>query len=251
MPGFAVASVSSDKLIASRAVQTPCIAQCIEHTLLRPSATSEAFDRLVEEAITHKLFGVCVPSGWVRHCCERAKGRSLSIVSVAGFPLGTEAASVKAKEVESARVDGASEFDVVIHRGFLKEGNHQAVLGELQAVVSAAEGRVVKVILETGDLDRGEMETACELVKEAGAQFVKTSTGFGFGGATEADVATLASIAGSDIRVKASGGIRDREQAIRLLAAGAHRLGTSASLQLVGSSAPPGGTADTREGRVG
>jgi deoxyribose-phosphate aldolase len=212
----------------------------IEHTLLSPLATRVMFERLCEEARRHSLFAVCVSSFWVQHCAELLRSSPVRVVSVVGFPLGASASAAKAFECELAIGHGAHEIDMVLQLGALQAGDHRAVAADIEAVVRAAGGRPVKVILETALLSDDDKRLGCALAEQAGAAFVKTSTGFARpepasapSGATPEDVRLLREAVGSRLGVKASGGIRDAAFARALVAAGADRIGTSAGPALV------------------
>jgi deoxyribose-phosphate aldolase len=217
------------------AIRPAALAAAIEHTLLSPVATAAGIDRLCAEALSFGFAGVCVHGGRVRRAAERLAGSAVRVAAVVGFPLGASRAEVKRAEALLALDDGAHELDVVLNLGWLREGQHDAVRAELAAIVgeARARGAKVKAILETALLSHEEKLCASRLAVEAGASFVKTSTGFGPGGATLEDVALLARSVPQGVGVKASGGIRDAAFARALLAAGATRLGTSASLQIV------------------
>ena len=213
------------------------LAAYIDHTLLKPDAVAKDIERLCAEAREHRCYSVCVNGSWVelaRHCLDDT---DIKVVCVAGFPLGAMSGDVKRFEAEAAVDDGAHEVDVVLNLGWLKQGNDKFVLRELRDVVEAADERPVKVILETGLLTREEKIRTCKLVVESGAKFVKTSTGFGAGGATLEDVKLLRETVGPKFGVKASGGIRDAQSAMAMIAAGATRLGTSSSVAILQSLA--------------
>jgi deoxyribose-phosphate aldolase len=205
----------------------------IEHTLLQPTATRTMIERHCAEARTYEMFAVCVNSQWVRCAAGVLAQTGVKVVSVVGFPLGASLAVAKAFECEHAVRQGADEIDMVVQLGPLKAGDRDTVREDIQAVVKAAGDRPVKVILETSLLNDSEKRLGCALAEEAGARFVKTSTGFGSGGATLADVRLLAEATGGRLGVKASGGIRDAAFARELLAAGATRIGTSQGVALV------------------
>jgi deoxyribose-phosphate aldolase len=215
----------------------PSIAHKIEHTLLSPLATRVQIDRHCAEARTHQLFAVCVNPTWVQRCVELLRETEALVVTVVGFPFGANTSAGKAFECATAVRQGAAEIDMVLALGALKAGDRFGVRDDIAAVVKAADGRPVKVILETAYLSDAEKQLACALAEEAGAQFVKTSTGFarqefqtGPGqslGATVHDVRLLRACVGERLRVKASGGIRSAELADELIAAGADRIGTS------------------------
>lgn len=213
------------------------VVHSIDHTLLKPVAMEEDYRRLCREAVEYGFKAVCVLPFYVPFCVEQLRNTTVAVATVIGFPLGANASTVKAFEAEKALCDGAAEVDVVMQLGALKEHRYHDVLADLQQVVKAArafcERKIVKVIIETGLLTVEEKKMACELAVRAGADFVKTSTGFNGGGATVEDVRMMAEIIGGQARVKASGGIRTWEQAEKLLLAGASRLGTSNGVQIV------------------
>ncbi len=210
------------------------LASMIDHTLLKPGATREELVKLCEEARRYGFATVCVSPENVALCARLLEGSSVRPISVVGFPSGTDATAAKVAEARAAIAAGAAEIDMVLHRGRLEEKDYAYVERDIREVVEAARPRPVKVILETGALSRDEKVIACALAKAVGAAFVKTSTGFGPGGATVEDVALMRQIVGGDFGVKASGGIRTAADARRLIAAGANRLGTSASVAIVG-----------------
>lgn len=204
------------------------LADCIDHTLLAPQATPYEVDRLCREALCYGFKSVCVNPLYVRACQQRLSGSGVEVCTVIGFPLGATGLENKAAEARQALEDGATELDMVVAIGLLKAGHTDAVLEEIRAVVEAAKGRaIVKVILETPLLSPEQQQVGAELCKRAGADFVKTCTGFA-GGATEEAVGILRRTVGNELGVKASGGIRDRETAMRMIAAGASRIGASA-----------------------
>jgi deoxyribose-phosphate aldolase len=202
------------------------LAGCIEHTLLRADATPEAVDRHCQEALDAGLFGVCVSPVHVA-AARRRLGDAVRVVSVAGFPLGTSAPAVKAEEARRAVEDGASEVDMVLAIGHAVAGAWADVEADVRRVRDAVPGSVLKVILETGYFDEPGLRRAVEVAIAAGADFVKTSTGFGPRGATVEDVRILRDAARGRAQVKASGGVRTSEQARAMIAAGASRIGTS------------------------
>lgn len=206
-----------------------------DHTLLKADATTDQIDELCREALAHDFYSVCVNSCNVAQCADVLKGSDVKIAAVVGFPLGACTTATKAFETEEACRDGASEIDMVINIGALKEGGEEFVYEDIKAVVDAAAkyGAIVKVIIETCLLTDEEKVTACRLAKEAGAAFVKTSTGFSTGGATAEDVALMRKTVGADMQVKASGGIRDYETVIAMIEAGADRIGASASVKIM------------------
>lgn len=217
------------------------IAKRIDHTLLKPDAMRKDLVKLCEEARTHGFASVCVNTTWVTLCVELLKGSGVMTICVVGFPLGAATSRAKAAETREAIANGAAEIDTVVNIGLLKSGDHNAVYEDIRAVVEAASGRPVKVILETHLLSRDEKIAACALSKAAGAAFVKTSTGFTGGGATAEDVALMRSVVGPDMGVKASGGVRNTADAQKMIAAGASRLGASASVAIVTGGTSKGG----------
>lgn len=217
------------------------LAQYIDHTNLKPDAAKADIETLCQEASEYKLFSVCVNSSRVAlayHLLDRSDNET-RICSVVGFPLGAMDADAKRYETEAAVDLGANEIDMVINVGRFKDGEDDYIVREIRDVVEAAEDRVVKVILETCLLTREEIIRACILVTRAEAHFVKTSTGFGSGGATIEDVRIMRETVGQAAGVKASGGIRTSEIALAMIDAGATRLGCSSSIAIVtGSDAP-------------
>ncbi len=211
----------------------PNLASVIEHTLLKPEANDAELGRLCKEAIEHGFYGVCVASSHVARVTRHLLGTDVRRVSVVGFPSGAVSSVAKICEAKEAVLQGAQEIDMVINLGWLKSHEYQAVFEDVRGVVDACQGRVVKVILEMAKLTEQEKISGATLAKAAGAAFVKTCTGFGGGFAAVEDVALLAKVVGPNMGIKASGGIRDRANALRLLSAGANRLGASASLELV------------------
>ncbi len=219
------------------------LAASIDHTLLRPTATRAQIEALCAEAREHRFVSVCVQPARValaRSCLNPGNpslGGQVKVCTVIGFPLGANHPDIKAAEARLAVREGADELDVVINLGLLRDGLHDAVVADLTGVVAAADGRLVKVILETALLDPAEIDLACRLAVASGARFVKTSTGFastpGGGGATTEAVARMRRAVGPHIGVKASGGIGDAATARAMIAAGADRLGASASLKLL------------------
>lgn len=215
------------------------ILAAIEHTYLRPEGAERAVARLCAEAVRWGLGGVCVNPAYVRFAARELAGTGVRVVSVCGFPLGANRTDVKAREAELATSDGAVEVDAVVNVGRLKEGDRALVLADLRAVVRAA-GVPVKAILECALLTPEEMVAACHLAREAGARFVKTSTGFGPGGATVEAVRLLRREAGPGMGVKAAGGIRTLADCFRFLEAGADRIGTSSGAAIAAELATGG-----------
>jgi deoxyribose-phosphate aldolase len=205
------------------------LARLIDHTLLDPKATASAIDELCLEAKTHGLFSVCVNPCWVAHAKQRLQDAEVSVCTVVGFPLGANSTHIKVAEAAHAVGEGADELDMVMNVGWFRSGWDEQVRDDIAAVVAVAHGRVVKVILEIALLDLDGVARACELALAGGASFVKTSTGFGPGGATVEAITTMRRVVGPAIGVKASGGIRNADTARAMLEAGASRIGASAS----------------------
>lgn len=209
------------------------IAGLIDHTLLKPDVTREQVHELCEEARKHHFKTVCVNSGNVRLAAQFLSGSGVGVTAVVGFPLGAMTPTAKAFETREAIRCGAREIDMVINIGALKSNDLALVLSDIKCVVDAARPHPVKVILETSKLDDTEKVIACTLSKAAGAAFVKTSTGFGGGGATVEDVALMRRVVGAEMGVKASGGVRSADDAKAMVEAGANRIGASASVAIV------------------
>jgi deoxyribose-phosphate aldolase len=209
------------------------LAPFIDHTLLKPGATARELDELCSQAVRFGFYGVCVNPACIGYVCGRLAGKTPVPVSVVGFPLGATLPAVKAFETEEAVRAGAREIDMVINLGAFKDGDHALVGRDIGAVVKAAAGFPVKVILETALLSDDEIVKACRISVDSGAAFVKTSTGFGPGGATVEAVALMRRTVGDDIGVKASGGISTYEKALEMVQAGANRIGASASVTIV------------------
>lgn len=211
------------------------VASMIDHTLLKPDASRADIERLCREAAEFGFATVCVNPAWVALAAARLRGSGVGICSVVGFPLGATTADVKQYETRRAIFDGATEIDMVINIGALKSGDLRTVERDIEAVVDACRpcGVVSKVIIEAALLADEEKITACTLSKAAGADFVKTSTGFGPGGATAADVALMRRVVGAEMGVKAAGGVRDLEGLKAMVAAGATRVGASAGVKIV------------------
>lgn len=210
------------------------LAKYIDHTLLKADATPEQIKKLCAEAEEYQFASVCVNSCYARLAHECLRGRGVAVCCVVGFPLGAMSPRAMAYEARCAAEDGASEIDMVLPIGALKAGDDETVRETIGAVVEAVTGRaIVKVIIEACLLTDEEKVRACQLAESVGAAFVKTSTGFSSGGATEHDVALMRKSVSSAVQVKAAGGIRDRETALRMIAAGADRIGASAGIQIV------------------
>lgn len=215
------------------------MASHIDHTLLKPDATVQEVDRLCAEAMEHGFASVCVNSGWVRRCAEILGGSGVLVCTVVGFPLGACLTEVKSYEARRAIEHGACEIDMVLNVGAMKSGMEDLVRSDIAAVAATCRGlgARLKVILETCLLTKDEIVRASELSKEAGAHFVKTSTGFSSGGASVEDVALMRRAVGPVLGVKASGGVRDGEAARAMIDAGATRIGASASVAIVTAGA--------------
>jgi len=210
------------------------IASYIDHTMLRPEAQTDAFDRLCEEALTYGFYSVCVNSCRVAYVARKLQGTTVKVCSVIGFPLGAMTSRVKAFEAREAISDGASELDMVINIGFLKSGDYRVVEEDIRAVRRATRANtVLKVIIETALLTQDQKIMACEIAKKAGADFVKTCTGFAGGGATVEDIALMRRVVGKNLGVKASGSVRSYEKAVSLIGAGATRIGAVSSIAIV------------------
>ncbi len=210
------------------------VAKLIDHTLLKADATKAEVAKLVEEAKKYEFASVCVNPTWVPFCAQELKGTGVDVCTVIGFPLGANTPEVKAFEASNAIANGATEVDMVINIGALKDGDDALVLRDIQAVVDAAKGKaLVKVIIETCLLSDEEKVRASQLSVQAGADFVKTSTGFSTGGATAEDVALMRKTVGPDVGVKASGGVRSEEDLNAMVAAGATRIGASSGVKIM------------------
>ncbi len=209
------------------------MASYIDHTLLKPEAKREDIIRLCREALQNNFYSVCINPSYVQTAVSELKDSAVKVCAVIGFPLGATTTATKAFEATEALASGAEEVDMVIHVGALKGGEEDYVRDDIAAVVKAARGKTVKVIIESGLLSDSEKVLACRLAKEAGAGFVKTSTGFGPGGATVGDIRLMRETVGPDLGVKASGGVRTLETARLMIEAGATRIGTSSGIIIV------------------
>jgi len=214
-------------------LQPQSLASFIDHTLLKPGAKVEEFEKLCQEALENRFKTVCVEIPWLPYVVEKLKGSSVLPIAVICFPEGTSSTREKVEQTKIAIQAGAKEIDMVLNRVWLKAGKFKEVFEDIKSVVEAAEGLPVKVILETSELSHEEKVSSCVLAKLAGASFVKTSTGFSKSGATVEDIQLMRRIVGPEMGVKASGGIRSQADAIKMLEAGANRLGTSASVAIV------------------
>ncbi|PMQ02412.1 MAG: deoxyribose-phosphate aldolase [Dictyoglomus sp. NZ13-RE01] len=209
------------------------LAKMIDQTLLRPDATSEEIEQFCRSALDFHFYSVCVQPYFVPLAVKILKGSDVKITTVIDFPHGANSSSVKAFEVEDLLKKGADEFDVVINISALKDRNEKILRSDIREVVSAAQGRIVKIIIETCYLTDEEKRYITNLIIEEGAHFVKTSTGFGPKGAEIEDIKLLKSIVENKIKIKASGGIRTLEQALKMIEAGADRIGTSNGIKIL------------------
>jgi deoxyribose-phosphate aldolase len=206
----------------------------IDHTLLKPDATKQQIETLCQEAREHKFFSVCVNPVWVSMAKELLKDSGVKVCTVIGFPLGATTSETKAFETKNAIENGAEEVDMVINIGALKDQNDEWVENDIRSVVAAAKGKALtKVIIETSLLTKEEKIRACQLAVKAGADFVKTSTGFSSGGATVSDIALMRETVGPNVGVKASGGVRNAEDAQKMIESGATRIGASSSVAII------------------
>ena len=212
----------------------------IDHTILKPETTQEQVEKILSEAKEYDFASVCVNPTWVSLAAESLKDSDVKVCTVIGFPLGANTSAVKAFETEDAIANGADEIDMVINIGALKAGNDALVLDDIKAVVDASGDKLVKVIIEACLLTDEEKVRACQLSKEAGADYVKTSTGFSTGGATVADVTLMRKTVGPDMGVKASGGARSYEDAIAFIEAGASRIGASSGVAIMNGAQADG-----------
>ncbi len=209
------------------------IADFIDHTLLKAEATAREIDTLCDEALTHRFAAVCVNPSWVERCARHLQGSGVQIATVIGFPLGATSTDSKRRETELAASAGATELDMVVALGKLKSGEWTYVADDIAGVVESANGKLVKVIIESATLSPGEIVRACVIARAVGAHYVKTSTGFhAAGGATAEAVALMRLTVGDALGVKASGGVRDCETALRMIASGATRIGTSSGVSM-------------------
>lgn len=209
------------------------MADYIDHTLLKPEARREDILKLCREALENSFYSVCINPSYVKTAVQELSGSKVKVCAVIGFPLGATTTAVKAFETAEAVADGAEEVDMVIHIGALKNREEKYVLDDITAVVEAAKGKIVKVIIETGLLDEEEKKLACILIEKAGAHIIKSSTGFGPGGATVADIELIRETVGSRMGIKASAGVRTPDAARQMINAGATRIGTSLGIDII------------------
>ena len=222
------------------------VARFIDHTLLKPDASRNEILKVCEEGVRYGFASVCINPIWVHEAACALRGSGVKVCTVIGFPLGANVPDTKVYEARRAIFDGASELDMVVNVGALKSGDHDLVSRDIRGVVEVAHevGYICKVIIETALLTDDEKVSACLIAKEAGADFVKTSTGFSKGGATAADVALMRRVVGGQMGVKASGGVRDLKQAQEMIRAGATRIGASVGVQIIQEAAGAGVSAD-------
>ena len=209
------------------------VAKYIDHTLLKPDSTREQIDKILEEAKKYQFKSVCINPTHVSYASQQFLDTDVLVCTVIGFPLGATTTDVKVFETENAIKNGASEIDMVINIGALKDQRYDEVQKDIEGVIAAANGKTVKVIIETVLLTDEEKVKACELAEKAGATFVKTSTGFAGGGATPEDVKLMKDTVGNRLEVKASGGVRSLEDFEKMIEAGATRIGASAGVQII------------------
>ena len=239
-------ALTQDKPNIYSELDAASVAALIDHTLLRADATRDEILTLCQQAKTYSFASVCVNSYWVPLVAKSLQGTTVKVCSVVGFPLGAASTAAKLAEAQAALRDGAQEIDMVQNIGALRSGDTEAVRADIQAVVEVAHSAdaIVKVILETALLDDAQKIESCRIAQQAAADFVKTSTGFGPGGATVADIGLMRRTVGPRMGVKASGGIRTLDDVKRMIAAGATRIGASAGVKIVtSSSASDAGTA--------
>lgn len=224
------------------------IQKYIDHTLLKATATSQDIINLCEEAKNHKFYAVCVNGCYVKLAKKQLENSTVKLAAVVGFPLGMMSTKAKIYEAKNCVENGADEIDMVINVGKLKEGDVNYVQNEIASIKKTNPDTILKVIIETCYLTEEEIKTACKLALNANADFVKTSTGFGTGGATFKDVELMSSIVAGEAQIKASGGVRDVETALKYIEMGVTRLGTSSGVKLVSPLTPKGGTSEVDGG---
>lgn len=207
--------------------------QYIDHTLLKPDASPQAVIKLCQEAINYEFYAVCVSGCYALLAAEQIRQSNVKLAVTIGFPLGSSTSEAKVQEAKIAIEQGADEIDMVLNIGFLKAGLTEEVEEEIRSIKSVIGEKILKVILETCYLSSSEIATACKISEKAGADFVKTSTGFGTAGATLEHIKLMKQSIGDHMKIKASGGIRDKETAVEYINAGADRIGTSSGIQIV------------------
>lgn len=208
-------------------------AKYIDHTLLKPEAQTKDIDKLISEAKEHGFKTVCVNSSWVKHASTKLENSEVGITAVVGFPLGAMITQAKAHEAKLAVDHGADEIDMVLNIGKMKEGTYEYVLNDIKSVKKAIGSHVLKVIIETALLTADEARKATEIVLESGADFVKTSTGFSFRGASQEDIIMMKEVVGDKIGIKAAGGVKTPADLAKMIELGATRIGTSSGIKLI------------------
>ena len=232
--GQAWQSLEEEIVGAQKATEPKDLAVYIDHTLLKPEADQNAVTELCRQAVENGFCSVCINPYWLPLAKEHLKGSAVKLCTVCGFPLGADDPALKSDEARKAVEQGADEIDMVINIGALRSGLYKEVYDDIAGVVKAADGKTVKVIIETCLLTQEQKIEACLIAKGAGAHFVKTSTGFSSGGATVADIALMRETVGPELGVKASGGVKTAEDALAMIKAGANRIGTSAGVKIIG-----------------
>ncbi len=208
----------------------------IDHTILKPTATISDIEKLCKEAIDHKFYAVCVNGCYTKQAKKQLQGSKVKLAVVIGFPLGAMSTASKVFEAQDCKANGADEIDMVINVGWMKSGKFNLVLQEISSIKKAIGEKILKVIIETCYLTKEEKIKACVLAMEAGADFVKTSTGFGTGGATLEDIKLMKGVVGNKAKIKASGGIKDRETALKYIVLGVSRIGTSSGIAIASTA---------------
>ena len=208
----------------------------IDHTILKPTATISDIEKLCKEAIDHKFYAVCVNGCYTKQAKKQLQGSKVKLAVVIGFPLGAMSTASKVFEAQDCKANGADEIDMVINVGWMKSGKFNLVLQEISSIKKAIGEKILKVIIETCYLTKEEKIKACVLAMEAGADFVKTSTGFGTGGATLEDIKLMKGVVGNKAKIKASGGIKDRATALKYIALGVSRIGTSSGIAIASTA---------------
>jgi deoxyribose-phosphate aldolase len=220
-------------MIKMAVIDKKTMASMIDHTILKAGATKEQIVEICSQAKEYNFASVCVSPCFVKLAAKELKDSKVKVCTVIGFPLGANSTQVKAFEAKKAVEEGAHEVDMVIQVGALKEGDFKYVQNDISEVVKASEGAHIKVIIETCYLTDEEKIKTCEIAKKAGANFVKTSTGFGTGGATASDIELMRKTVGDELGVKASGGVRSLQEALVMIKAGANRIGTSSGVSIL------------------
>ena len=208
----------------------------IDHTILKPTATISDIEKLCKEAIDHKFYAVCVNGCYTKQAKKQLQGSKVKLAVVIGFPLGAMSTASKVFEAQDCKANGADEIDMVINVGWMKSGKFNLVLQEISSIKKAIGEKILKVIIETCYLTKEEKIKACVLAMEAGADFVKTSTGFGTGGATLEDIKLMKGVVGNKAKIKASGGIKDRATALKYIVLGVSRIGTSSGIAIASTA---------------